>query len=184
MRLRFLIAAILAVSRLQAATFEIVTVQEAVPESNPVTRTRVITDKTEFSFVAPDQWRPTADAAARRFALQCHTNQTVITIQLLTNAYPASIEKFRDMIASNFTDIADLETYTAASGSGPGFAADFRNRVAEKFTMNTRIALFPAKDGSAEVTISSPTLSVAQLHPIWTGLIGTFKVEPRSLTRK
>lgn len=167
---------------LAASAFDVTSVPEEIPEVGRFTRTRVSEGKTTFSFIAPNGWFPSSDAAAKRISLSARTPEATITIHMSTNAVPASPAKLKERIASEtsaYKDVNVIEEFGASCGSGPGQGIDFRHLVSDKFTMNTRLAVFPAPEGSMEVSISSQTEKIENLHNIWTGFINSFRVEEK-----
>jgi hypothetical protein len=164
----------------QARAFDILTFAEEIPESNPVTRTRLTHLKTQLTFIAPPQWVAASDPAALRLTLQSANPRATITIQLSTNAMPADAAELKARLLPRFEAATVLEEFQAPSAGVPGLGLDIQHVISAKFNITTRLCLFPAPDGAVEITLAANSEDFPQLHPAWTWLLNSFRLEPRS----
>jgi hypothetical protein len=170
---------ICAAMALSAGAFDIANVQEEIPEAGMFTRTQVTEGKTVFSFIAPNDWAPSVEAANKRLSLHSAKLDGTITLRLLTNSYPATAAKFKEQLLGAYTDATVTDEFGTACGSGAGLGLEIRHTIAEKFQINSRVAVFPAPEGTLEVSLSTSTAPLASFHPYWVGFINSLRVERR-----
>lgn len=174
---RALIVVIFGALAFGVLAFEVSNVQEEIPEAGTFTRTRVTDGKTVFSFIAPNEWTPSTEPSNKLYSLHSGKLDATFNLRLLTNSYPASAGKFKELVAAAYNDVNVAEEFSAASGSGSGLGVDIRHVVAGKFGMNTRVAVFPAPEGVLEVSLSTPSGSLAALHSAWVAFLNSVRIE-------
>lgn len=165
---------------LSVAAFEVAHVSEEIPEAGTFTRTQVTDGKTMFSFIAPNDWVASMDAGKKLYSLNSSKLEGTFNLRLLTNGFPASAAKFKELAIASYSDATVTDEFTASCASGGGLGLDIRHVVAGKFSMNSKVAIFPAPDGSVEVSLSTPNSDLSSFHSVWVSFLNSVRVESRS----
>ncbi len=167
-------AAVVAVASTLA--FNVVTVEEPVPESNPVARTVVTDGRTQFSFIVPRGWRMRAEATEKRISLESLEPRGVMAVRLMTNGMPATAGALKARVVKDYREVVVMEEFTAASGGDPGLGIDFRHQPAAGVAVAARLAVYAAPGGSIEASVTAAAGDLEKLHLAWTGFINSLRV--------
>jgi hypothetical protein len=160
----------------QASAFEIRTYSEQVPESNPVTRMRVVDGKTAFSFVPPVGWTGSSDTATRRVSMQLGS-QAAIIVQMSTNSMPANRAQLKNQVMARFNNAKIVEEFEAPSGGTPGLGVDVWHTVDSNRSILTRFCVYKTREGTVEVCLAMLPDQAQKVHPFWARFINSFRVE-------
>jgi hypothetical protein len=165
---------------LATQAFQVTTVTEQIPESNPVTRTVVSDAKTRFSFIAPRGWVSTTDPAGRRFVFELNNPRGSVILRLLNAPFTEDAAAFKADVLKGYQKPEVLSEFRAPSGGELGMGIELRHAVGGNFYVITRVVRFRTPDGSVEANLTASPDEFAKMHNAWTGFMNSFRVEKDS----
>jgi hypothetical protein len=154
---------------------------ERLPEMGEFTRSILVCDGREFTFLRPAGWSQLLDPAAKTVTLRSRDYGTFIALRILPNATsqrePPKADAWRQTVLGRFPRAQIEEEFPCYANNLQGLAFRLRDSTTNNLTLQRQVALIQLDHGVAEFTLTSSATQPARAGTEFGAFLGSFGIE-------